>query len=362
MVRWQQQKQLKNKEVTQNQNRTNMSTTFTAVEAYPQNKRSTIAIRPFFDAQIDNMGLQQYGISLFDNTFHEEQLACLEINGVKRYVTGLNEFAPEVYNLPPEEREAKIKQIRITVSYLEQVLASNVVDPTDKDFWSKIKLLKPDNDTMWEKIRIRCSNDPRFLEPDKDPYDLIILTAIEAGGFSMVSPSLEHCKDLPTPTRFYLDKLETTASSNTEVKKQRNKALAELEKMFNKQQNKLFYVAKILDPSSAQYKKTTPVDIFYDNMDKYINGELLEKDKRKTAERFLETVNQDMATLTLRSLIKDASFYKFISTKSDGMIYNMSDGAMMGRTPTEVLEYLKNPLNEKTLDDMTKRVEKYWNQ
>ena len=179
----------------------------TLVESYPQNKRSTIAIRPFFDSSVDNMGLQKYGLSLFEGAFHEEQLCCLEINGIKRYVTGLNEFAPEVKQLPLDEQEAKITEIRRVVSYLEKALAANVVDPDDKDFWNKITLLKPDNGNLWDKIRIRCGNEPVFLEPDKDPYDLIKLYAIEAGGFSMISKSLEDAQRSPKPIKFYLDKL-----------------------------------------------------------------------------------------------------------------------------------------------------------
>ncbi len=126
----------------------------TLVEKYPQNKRSAIAIRPYFDAAKSNMGLEKYGLSLFDGTVHEEQLACLEINGIKRYVTGLNEFAPDVKKLNPEEQEAKIRQIRMIVSQLEKELAANVIDPKDEQFWNKVKLLKPDNDEFWGRIRI----------------------------------------------------------------------------------------------------------------------------------------------------------------------------------------------------------------
>ena len=152
----------------------------TIVERYPQNKKSTVSVRPYFDSTINNMGLEKYGLSLFDGVFHEEQLACLEINGIKRYVTGLNEFAPEVKFLPDDEREAKIREIRKVVSQLEKELAANVVNPDDPDFWNKIKLLKPDNDDFWSKIAIRCGNEPLFLEPAKDPYDLIKLYAIES--------------------------------------------------------------------------------------------------------------------------------------------------------------------------------------
>ena len=336
--------------------------TVTIVEKYPQNKRSSIAIRPFFDPMVDNMGLQRYGLSLFDGAFHEEPIACLEINGIKRYLTGLNEFAPEVKALPIEDQEAKILQIRAVISELEKQLAANVVDPKDDQFWNKIKLLRPDNNEFWDKIKIRCGNEPLYLEPDKDPYDLIRLYAIEASGFSIVAKSLEEARRMPTPPKFYLDKLEETASIQTEVKKLRNKALAELQKLFDKNQNKLMYIAKVLDPNSAQYKKSTPNDVIYDNMDKFINGELIEKDKRKTGQRFLDMANLDMESLKIRSIIKDAGYFKFISPKADGFIYHMKTGTMMGRTSTDAAEFLKNPLNEEILIDLQKAVEKYWNQ
>lgn len=338
-----------------------MSTT-AMVESYPQNKRSNIAVRPYFEPNISNMGLEKYGLSLFDGAVHEEQIACLEKNGIKRYLTGLNEFSPEIKELDPEEQEAKIKQIRSVVSQLEKELASNVIEIDDPKFWEKVKLLKPDNFDFWDKIKIRCGNDPLFLDPEKDPYDLIRLYAIDAGGFSIVAKSLEDARRMPTPPKFYLDKLENTASTNTEVKKLRNKALAELQKLFDKNTNKLLYVAKLLDPNSTQYKKSTPNDIIYDNMDKYINGDLVDKDKRKTAQRFLDACNMDMETLKLRAIVKDCATYKFIATKADGFIYHMQTSSLLGRTQLDVVEFLKNPLNEELLVDLTKKIERYWNQ
>jgi hypothetical protein len=334
----------------------------TMVEMYPQNKKSTVAVKPYFDPMVDNMGLQKYGLSLFEGAFHEESIACLEINGIRRYLTGLNEFAPEIKDLPLDEQEAKIKEIRRIVSYLEKVLISNVIDPEDEMFWNKVKLLKQDNNEFWDKIKIRCGNEPVYLDPEKDPYDLIKLYAIDAGGFSIIAKSLEDARNKPTPPKFYLDRLEDTASTKTEVKKLRNKALAELQKLFDKNTNKLTLVARLLDPNGAQYKKSTPNDIIYDNMDKYINGDLIEKNKTKTATRFLETTNLDMETLKIKAIVKDSAYYKFISTKADGFIYHMSTTTLLGRNQADIVEYLKNPLNEEILIDLTKKVEKYWNQ
>jgi len=334
---------------------------FTIVEKYPQNKMGSIAIRPYFESSVSNMGLEKYGLSLFDGVFHEEQLACLEINGVKRYITGLNEFAPEIKSLPSDEREAKVKQIRKAVSDLEKELNSNVVDPEDKDFWNKIELLKPSNSMFWDKIILRCGNEPTYLQPDKDAYDLIKLHAINAGGFSMIAKSFDDARTRSVPPKFYLDISEETVVIKTELKKMRNKALAELQKMYDKNANKLLYVAKILDISSTLYTKSTPNDILYDNMDKYINGETVEKNKKLTAEKFLEVSSNDLTTLKLRAIAKDAAYHKYIVTKPDGFIYHLSSSTMLGRNLADVVEFLKNPTNEQITAQIVSKVEEHWN-
>ena len=108
-------------------------------------RKTAITVRPFFDSRTSNMGLEDYGMTLFDGVTHTEQIACLENNGVSRYITGLNEYAPEIKLLPAEERIARVKQIREAVCELEKELAANIIDVEDKDFWNQVKLLKPDN-------------------------------------------------------------------------------------------------------------------------------------------------------------------------------------------------------------------------
>ena len=334
----------------------------TMIDKHQSLKRSSsITIRPFVDNVNENMGLEKYNMVLFEGIFHEEQIICLENNGIKRYVTGLNEFAPEIKNLPEEEKEALIKDIRNTVAQLEKELAANVIDPKDPDFWNKVKLLKPDNDLFWSKIALRCSNEPVYLDAANDPYDLIKLRAIEHGGFSIIAKSLQHARSEAPRFKFYLDKFEETASVKTELKKLKNKAFAELQKMFDKNTNKLFYVCKVIDANSTQYKKSTPLDVLYDNMDKYISGESVETNKRQTAQKFLDTCLLDMETLKLRAVIKDANFYKLIATRGDGNIYHMKSGSMLGKNPSDILMYLKNPLNEEILLDVITNTEKYWN-
>ena len=324
-------------------------------------KSGSISVKPFFDPNKANLGLEKYGLALFDGVFHEEQLACIERNGIKRYITGLNEFAPEVKLIADKEvREAKIREIRTIVTQLERELATNVLDPEDPDFWNKVQLLQPNNHEFWEKISIRCGNEPVHLDPAKDPYDLIKLYAIDAGGFSIVCKSYDEARSKAVPPKFYLDRFIDTVSTKTEISKIRNKALSELIKMFDKNQNKLFYVCKVVDGNSVQYKKTTPNDVLYDNMDKFITGEGIEKNLRRAAQTFLDACALDMETLKIKSIVKDSTFYKFISPKADGFIYHTDSASMLGRNVSDCIEYLKNPLNDSILLDLTKKIEKYW--
>lgn len=334
---------------------------YTIVEKYQQSKNKTIAIRPYFNPNKENMGLQSYGMALHDGVWHQESLACLEMNGIKRYVTGLNEFAPDVKNLPPGERELKIKEIRRVVSQLEKDLAANVIDPEDKEFWNKVSLLKPDNDKFWSRIELRCGNDPVYLDPAKDPYDLIKIYAINAGGFSIVAKSLKIAKSSIKEQKFYLDQLEETISTRTEYKKLRNKALVQLQNLFDKNSTKLMYVAKCVDVDSTQYTKSTPNDIIYENMDTHINGEGSESNKKRAAQLFIDAAKDTMKNLKIRALVKDALFYRFITPKAHGWIETLDGNVKLGKRSSEVVEFFKNPGNEEILDSLMNKVQVYWN-
>ena len=335
-----------------------METQFTMVETTSR-KKTKLAVKPFVNTNESNMGLETYGLSLYDGVRHQEQLACLENNGVVRYLTGLNEFAPEIRLLSDEDREAKVKQIRTVVADLEKELAANIIEPDDKDFWNKVKLLKPDNAEFWNKIEIKCGNEPLFLDVN-NPFDRIKLYAIEAGGFSIVAKSYEDARSRPVAPKFYLDKEEETSMIKTEYKKMRNKALAELQKLYDKNSTKLFYIAKLVDANSTQYRKSTPLDVIYENMDRHISGEGAESNKERAAKSFLDTANLDMETLKIKSIVRDSGFFKYIINKADGYIYHAKSGSLLGRNVSDVVEHLKNPLHEDILKDLNDSVEKMW--
>jgi len=323
-------------------------------------KVGRIQIKPYLDPNTENMGLEDYSMVVFPGVTHQEQLAALERNGVVRYITGLDEFATEVQNIPDNnQRKAIIKNIRIVVADLEQRLATNVIDVEDKDFWNKVTLLRPENIKFWEKINIKVGNEPVHLDPLKDPYDLIKLMAIEAGGFDLIAKSYEDAQAKPKPPKFYLDKETHTVSTKTIYKKLRNKAIRHLDDLYSKNPKKLLYVTKIIDANSSSYKMHTPIDILYEACDEYIAGNSVEKPKI-AAQRFIDTASLDMETVKLKALVKDASFFRMITLKPDGMLYHTKTSALLGRNVADVVEFLKNPLNEDLLVKILGEVESLW--
>jgi hypothetical protein len=137
--------------------------------------------------------------------------------------------------------------------------------------------------------------------------------------------------------------------------------LAELQKLFDKNSTKLFYIAKVVDVNSTQYRKSTPNDVIYENMDMYINGEGGEGNKERAAKSFIEATLLDMETLKIKSIVRDSVFFKYIINKPDGYIYHTKSNALLGRNVSDVVEYMKNPLNEDILKDLNMAVEKLWN-
>jgi len=318
-----------------------------------------VSIKVFTDPNQENMGLEKYNYVVFPNTFQVETLAAIEQNGKSRYLTGLNEFAPEIKLIKdPDKKKAVIKDIRETIVLLEKERAFNFLDPEDKDFWSKVEMFTPGNSEIWSKIFLKLGNNDQFLNPKENLDDLILVKAIENGGFSLVAASFEEAK--MTKKKWYLDRQIDTFASKTTVTKLRNKALAVLQDLSDNEPRKLFYITKNVDANSSQYNNSTLPDLIYENMDKYINGLAYDADKKRCATAFLELSKLSIEDLKLKCIIKDACFYQFIINKPDGMLYEVTQNIMLGRNVADVLEYIKNPINESVLDLLLSKVEDTW--
>ena len=322
----------------------------------PEVKHMTI--RPYVDTNIDNMGLQVFGLSMFEDAVQIEPLGYIEKNGVKKYLTGLDESSPEITKLPEEKRKAAIADIRETVATVySMIMGVDKPDPSlkNKNFWEECKLLSPTNDVFWGPDVVYPSGftlalNSTGMDLKMDNYmDILIARAIKAGGYKiLVASSLDEAQSnsRSSPFKFYLDKLEDTAATNTELRKLTNKAKAILDNLRDTNVEKLRIIATCFDPNCTQYKATTPADVIYFNLDRAIDGELWEKNKRTAAQTFLNLSLLSAEDINIKSIVKIASVYRFLDTKKDGYIYFMETGQSLGRSVDEAELFLKNPIHE----------------
>ncbi len=336
-----------------------------------------ISIKPFIN-KVPNMGLEKYDQALFDGAIQRDSVFCNIQNNIKRYLTGLDETAKSVQELPKEEKEAAINEIRKTIVFLENNIGSNwdisEKDIDDQKFYTKVQMFKsygPDTfdqqghrvKTYWDSIIIDLDNAGKLLDLT-NPHDLIHYHIAKAGGFSLVAPSLQYAIDNPG-YNFYLDTIEDTAAIKTKLKKLRNRAGALLETMIAKDHIKLFYVAKVIAVgSSMQYRKggsqSTPIDVLYDDCCKYIDGETVERNVKVCVDKFLEACDRKIDDLALRAIVKDATALRLISIKGDGHLYYIKTNVNMGKTVSDVVAFLLNPLNEDLYKDLKGIIEKEW--
>lgn len=313
--------------------------------------KSTVSIEPYFDPDIPNMGFEKYGMSGFPGGSTVEDIGYFTIGNKISYLTGLDENSENVRSIQdPEERKAKLAELKKVVKYLEQDcnLGEGTLDPTNVGFWSK--------------IRLEIMNNGRLDLDMKDPQDIIKYHAIKGGGIKAVAPDFESARKAVVPPKWFLQELTETAAIKTEVKKLRNEAIAELQHIFKKNQKDLFYIAKVLLSAENQFKYSTPVDILYDKLDDFINGVVVKTNKKQTPSQFMETCKTDKKTLHVKAILRDAVFYKQVIQRQDGFWMNISTQSALGRNENEMVEYLKNPINQSELDSLSESVEKRWNQ
>lgn len=335
----------------------------------PKVKKINIKIVPFIngDADPDSISSQlaTYGLVLNDGGSYKEQITCLERNGIKRYLTGLNEFAPEVQRISdPKEKEHVIAEIRKKVVFLEKALGGNVLDNKikDVDFWSHVKIVYPNNDAFWATVFVESDNNIKYLDP-LNPHDLIVISGIEAGGFSTVAKSYEDAKLTAVPPKFYLDKGNDADNVKVNIKKLKNQALATLTDLSKNDTKKLFYVIKNVDSSNSyQYKNSTSQDIIYDFLDNYISGLGSEKSAKKAAMFFNEVCALPLEELKIKAVLADATFHKMIATKADGIYYHRSSDTAIGKNIKECVTYLKDSMNTSVWEKALEEVEANWNE
>jgi hypothetical protein len=324
-------------------------------------------ITPYSRPGVSNMGLEKYGINLHEGTFQEEHITCLELipgSGVIRYVTGLDEEAPEIRRLPKEERDIACMQIRSNVALIEKAFTGNQIATDDKEFWNKVQLLKPNNSAFWNTVKLTVDNFAKGLDSN-DPKDLLLICAIKAGGFTLVHRSKQEAESVSKPQKFFLDEALETATFDIEPVKYRNKAVALLQQMSDKSTAKMSLVAtavRVKRNQVAHYNKNTPKDAIYLDLDEFIHGQTdFERVAYKASKEFIELAEMENTKLNVFVVTLNAMVRKDIFQKEDKQFYLKDDDVSLGRNREEVLAFVENPANGTIAKQLLKLYEERWN-
>jgi hypothetical protein len=285
------------------------------------------------------------GQGLADHFVRTEDLGYRTFFGTKRYMCGLDpELVKYDPSLSPEEKEAKIAEIKEIIERLEQFFGKDTLDPTNEKHWSKINLVIDRKTTNLDLT---------------NPRNELIYHCIKAGGFSLVAPSMEAARDGKAP--FYIVEPTEYAESMIANKQIINKAIAELEKLNeNKSFDSMFLMAKYLLPVEKTYTKRTPKALLYGDLDKWLNGEIVKGSKISFARSFLEATKKKKEDIVVTCFVRDALHFGFLYTNQAGELKNNETGGVYGTTVERCVAHLQNPAYEHELDNIKTRVEQKW--
>lgn len=285
------------------------------------------------------------GQGLMDNFSRTESLGYQTFFGAKRYLCGLD---PEIVeyddNLTKEEKEAKIGEIKEIIGRLEQFFGKGSLDATNEKHWSKIEL----------KIDRKTTN----LDLT-NPRTELLLHCIRGGGFTMVAPTMEKARE--NSVQFYLVEPLEYAESRIANKEIINKAISTLQRLYeSKSFDDLFFLGKYILPVEKSYTKRSPKAMIYEDLDKYINGEIIKQSKISCARQFMEATKKTKAELAITCLVRDAEYYGFLYTNDKGEFKNNETGGIYGTTIERAVVHLQNPAYEHELLNVKSRVDQKW--
>jgi hypothetical protein len=286
------------------------------------------------------------GKGLMDQFSRTEMLGYQTFFGTKRYLCGLDvEIVKYDTNLTDAEKEAKIAEIESIIARLEQFFGKGTLDPTNEKHWSKIEL----------RIDRKTTN----LDLT-NPRTELVLHCIRGGGFTMVSPTLEKARE--TGTQFYLVEPIEYAENRIANKEIINKAISTLQKIYeSKSFDDIFFLGKYILPVEKSYTKRTPKAMIYEDLDKYLNGEVVKQSRISLARQFMEVTKKTKVELAINAIAKDAEYYQFVYINDKGEFKNNETGGIYGTTLERVVTHLQNPAYENELDNIKTRVEQKWN-
>jgi len=277
------------------------------------------------DESASSIGLNKYGKSMLPGAFQILQPAK-DKSG--RWITGIDEDATKL-----RKELSGDEYIEVRDSLKEERESLERATGLDLSATSK----------YWDDYFIRISGDRMFdldFPADRIDYKVLLANQYAAPNLeSISSPEYNHVK-------FYLTDDASEESNKATIKKEKNRAIAELTKI-EENKNRLFIIAKFIFANSISDEITT--DSLYNMLSDYIMDDKKGKDIRK----FNSVVDKTTEELQIKITVDEANRFHVIRQRDNVWQHG---NITLGKSLEDVVKYLSKVENSNELGSIIEEV------
>jgi len=292
--------------------------------------------------EVTRKGVTVYGTGEEYHSIYEDSIAEKRVsaNKIKR-TTGLTEH--------------DLKSSPVLLDDLKEAYLSNLESTREriKDFYGE-EALDSSNDIFWKDkgtVTINRETLNTIFDDENDIDALIFRYNVAAGGFSDIAPSLE-CAAASGRKYYLIEQEDYNNETFEDTVSSKLRANAELNHLYTKGSlDSLLYISWVCLNDTQGFTRNSSKEVIVGTLSDFIDGKLVNKDKKKCADRFLQLAG--MWKTNKEALITEAVFEAAISY---GLVF-MLDGKYTTKARTTVLgsnkqKAIQNLLDAKNIEEL----------
>lgn len=246
-------------------------------------------------------------------------------------------------------REVYIKDLDNVKERIRQVYGDEALDNTNEIFWS-------------DKGKIKVTSDVlnTIYDDSKDVDALMLRYMIAAGGFTDVAPSLE-CALVSGKTFYIVEQEEYNNEKFEDSVVNSMKAMSTLNSLYEKgSADALLYLSWVVLPATQGFTRANSKEVIVSALADYIEGRLVEKDKKACAKNFVHYANMwknDKEGLITETIFNVGVYFGYIYLL-EGKYITKDRMTTLGGNKKLAIKNLQDVKNIEELQDLKAQVDK----
>lgn len=276
------------------------------------------------------------------------------------FTTGLDEkLIPYYIWYSDEEKEVVKQEMRDLIQLIEDYYGKEVLESTNRFFWK--------DDRNVSRLSLKNENIDVFYDTSKPTHALLYLSIISGAFIDLVAPTKDWADRYQIPHYLALEADNSQYEDEDEItKSDAHGALTDIRKNHGK--DALFILAWCLQYDTNGYGAYTYATSEKDLINyhiKYIDGKLVNKNKKNTAKLFLDYYEKWLGEKTrpllyTEAYIKAGDYYSYIIQREKK--YSTIEGTLLGNTIQDAVSTIMKGKLTPEYEKLREFVEKKWNE